>query len=43
MNLAQSAIPPQLGNLRKREFLEYAEANLYEADRQGKWHESWKL
>src|SRR5471032_2644579 len=38
MNLALSAVPPQIGNTRKKEFLEYAEANLDEQDRQGRFN-----
>jgi SAM-dependent methyltransferase len=42
MNLAQSAVPPQFGNLRKREFLEYAEASLNEQDRRGKFNAAYR-
>ena len=37
MNPRQSAAAPQLGNLRKSEFLEYAEAGLFEGERRGKF------
>src|ERR1700716_61408 len=42
MNPTQPAIPPQFGNLRKREFLEYAEANLDEQDRRGKFNAAYR-
>jgi len=42
MNLTQSAVPPQFGNLRKREFLEYVEANLNEQDRRGKFNAAYR-
>jgi SAM-dependent methyltransferase len=42
MNLAQSAIPPRFGNLRKREFLEYAEASLNEADPYGNFNAAYR-
>src|SRR4030088_12993 len=42
MNLAQSANPPKLDNLRKREFLEYVEANLNEQDRRGKFNAAYR-
>jgi SAM-dependent methyltransferase len=42
MNLAPGAVPPQLSNLRKREFLEYAETNLDELDRGGKFNAAYR-
>ena len=42
MNLAPTAVQPQFGNLRKREFLEYAEANLNEQDRRAKFNASYR-
>jgi SAM-dependent methyltransferase len=42
MNLTQSAGPPQFGNLRKREFLEHAEATLNEQDRRGKFNAAYR-
>src|ERR1019366_1727554 len=42
MNLAQSAVPPQFGNLRKREFLEYVEASANEQDRRGKFNAAYR-
>jgi SAM-dependent methyltransferase len=38
MNLAQPPVPSQIGNLRKREFQEYVEANLNDGDRRGKFN-----
>src|ERR1700687_3720710 len=42
MNLVHFAVPPQLGNLRKREFLEYPDANLNEQDRRGKFSAAYR-
>jgi SAM-dependent methyltransferase len=42
MNLTQSAVPPQFGNLRKREFLEYVEASLNDGDRRGKFNAAYR-
>src|SRR5882672_12043845 len=42
MNQTLSALPPQSGNLRKREFLEYGEANLNEQDRGGKYNAAYR-
>ena len=42
MNLTQSAVPPQFGNLRKREFLEYVEASANEQDRRGKFNAAYR-
>jgi SAM-dependent methyltransferase len=42
MNLTQSAVPPQLGNFRKREFLEYVEASLNDGDRRGKFNAAYR-
>jgi SAM-dependent methyltransferase len=42
MNLTPSALPPQSGNLRKQEFLEYVEANLNEQDRRGKFNAAYR-
>ena len=42
MNLVHFAVPRQLGNLRKREFLEYADANLNEQDRRGKFNAAYR-
>jgi len=42
MNSAQSAATPQVGNLRKREFLEYAEAILDEQDRPGNFNAAYR-
>jgi SAM-dependent methyltransferase len=42
MNLAPSAVPLQYGNLRKREFLEYAETHLDEQDRRGRFNTTYR-
>jgi SAM-dependent methyltransferase len=42
MNLAQPAISPQFGNLRKREFLEYVETSLDEQDRRSKFNAAYR-
>jgi SAM-dependent methyltransferase len=42
MNLTQSVAPFQSGNLRKREFLDYAEANLDDQDRAGKLNAAYR-
>ena len=42
MNPVPSALSPQLENLRKREFLEYAEANLDEQHRQGTFNAAYR-
>ena len=42
MNLTQSAVPPQFGNLRKREFLEYVEASLNDGNRRGKFNAAYR-
>jgi SAM-dependent methyltransferase len=42
MNLARPVVPPQLGNLRKREFQEYAEANLDELDSRRKFNAAYR-
>jgi SAM-dependent methyltransferase len=42
MNLKPSAAPPPSGNLRKREFLEFAEANLDEQARRGKFNAAYR-
>jgi SAM-dependent methyltransferase len=42
MNLMQSASPPQLGNLRKREFLEHSELTLDQQDRRGKFNAAYR-
>jgi hypothetical protein len=41
-NLAPSVASTQLGNLRKREFLEYAEANLGEPDRRNRFSAAYR-
>src|ERR1700716_4621798 len=42
MSLTQSGVFPQFGNLRKREFLEYVEANLNDKNRQGKFNAAYR-
>jgi SAM-dependent methyltransferase len=42
MNQAPPAAPPQFGNLRKREFLEYAESNLDEQDRRSRFNAAYR-
>jgi SAM-dependent methyltransferase len=42
MSPTQSATPPKFGNSRKKEFLEYAEANLNEQDRRGKFNAAYR-
>ncbi len=42
MNLAQPPVPLQIGNLRKREFQEYVEANLNEQDGQRKFNAAYR-
>jgi ubiquinone/menaquinone biosynthesis C-methylase UbiE len=42
MNLAPSDVPPQFGNLRKREFLEFTEANLNEYDRPNRFNAAYR-
>src|SRR6266851_9153060 len=42
MNPTQSPGPPQFGNSRKREFLEYVESNLNEQDRQSKFNAAYR-
>src|SRR5258707_4904706 len=42
MNLAQPPVPLQIGNLRKREFQEYVEANLNEQDGRGKFNAAYR-
>jgi SAM-dependent methyltransferase len=42
MNLKLSTVPLQIGNLRKREFLEYAEANLDQQDHPGKFNAAYR-
>ena len=42
MNLTPSALPRHSGNVRKREFQEYVEANLNEQDRRGKFNAAYR-
>src|ERR1700676_4980525 len=42
MNPAPSAVPPQSGNLRKTEFLQYAEANLDDQDSRGMFNAAYR-
>ena len=42
MNLAPTAVSPQFGNLRKQEFLEYAEANPGGPDRQSRFSAAYR-
>ena len=42
MNLAPSTVSPPIGNLRKTEFLEYFESNLYDDDRGGKFNAAYR-
>ena len=42
MNLKLSTVPLQIGNLRKREFLEYAEANLDQQDHPRKFNAAYR-
>jgi SAM-dependent methyltransferase len=42
MNLKLSTVPLQIGNLRKREFLEYAEANLDQQDHPSKFNAAYR-
>lgn len=42
MNLVPSDVPPQLGNLRKRDFLEHAEGNLNEDDRRNRFNAAYR-
>ena len=42
MNPAPSAVPPQSGNLRKTEFLQYAEANLDDQESRGKFNAAYR-
>jgi len=42
VNLALSTVSPPIGNLRKREFLEYAEDDLNNGDRRGKFNAAYR-
>jgi SAM-dependent methyltransferase len=42
MNLAQPIVPSQFGSLRKREFLEYADANLSEHDGRNRFNAAYR-